>query len=326
MRPHFLTVAAFLFIAASASADVHFAQTVIDVGEVKAGLPLMRRFHFSNTGGETAHIIEVRASCGCLVPRLERRSFGPGEEGALLMEVHTLGQPAGPHTWTARVICRSGEQTGEIPLQLSARVVREVSVQPAELTIIADGPVQHEIRVSDLRLKRLAVRSATASSSKLQVRVFECPFANLDCAAWIVRIAVADDCPPGRYNESVVIHTDDPEYGALTVPVTLVKRDRSGLSVLPASVSVTVASDQPVPSQILLVRSNDGREVVVERVIADHPALTCTWARGPGVNATVKVQFDRQKIDSTSSQTSVRIHVRAPAEQVLSVPVSCQLK
>ena len=44
------------------------------------------RFAFANKGKETVTILEAKASCGCLAPRLSERRFKPGEEGNLELE------------------------------------------------------------------------------------------------------------------------------------------------------------------------------------------------------------------------------------------------
>src|SRR3954466_7723719 len=88
---------------AAARADLHFTQPAADLGEVRGGTPLTHRFTFVNQGPETVEITGVQASCGCLTPRVEKNTLPPGESGALLLEVHTLNQPAGPRNWKVRL-------------------------------------------------------------------------------------------------------------------------------------------------------------------------------------------------------------------------------
>src|SRR5437588_9280473 len=79
--------------ASSVRADLHFTQPHVQRGTVRSGVPLAHRFEFVNRGPGTVTITDLRASCGCLAPRLEKRSYQPGESGALLLEVNRLSQP-----------------------------------------------------------------------------------------------------------------------------------------------------------------------------------------------------------------------------------------
>src|SRR5947209_2533792 len=89
-------------------AELHFSQLEVDAGDVRAGVPLSHRFALVNTGPEVVEITEVRAGCGCLKPRLEPRRYQADEEGTLLLEVNTLSQPAGPHTFKVHIAYQSG--------------------------------------------------------------------------------------------------------------------------------------------------------------------------------------------------------------------------
>src|SRR5262249_35153224 len=138
-------------------ADLHFDGTTVKLGEIRAGVPLVSQFTFVNDGPGTVEVLEARPGCGCLVPLLEQRQFAPGQRGVIPLEIHTLGQPAGPHTWQLTLTYRDGEQFREKTLAVTATVVIEVSVQPASLTLFADGPVTHELTLTDLRPKPLAI-------------------------------------------------------------------------------------------------------------------------------------------------------------------------
>src|SRR5262245_50705349 len=110
-------------------AELRFAQPTVNAGVVRSGTPFKHCFSFVNAGREPVEILEARASCGCLSPRLEKRTLQPGEEGKIHVEINTLSQPAGSHTWTVHLKARCGDTMVEMPLQLSAELITEVSVQ-----------------------------------------------------------------------------------------------------------------------------------------------------------------------------------------------------
>jgi len=90
-----LNIAAVTTISAGpvpARADLRFTEPVANAGLVYAGVPLVHEFTFENQGPETVTIIEARASCGCLRPRLAPGNYRRGEKGGVILEVNTLSQ------------------------------------------------------------------------------------------------------------------------------------------------------------------------------------------------------------------------------------------
>src|SRR5690242_17786480 len=163
----------------AAAAGLHVLEPAVDAGEVRSGAPLAHRFAFVNDGPAPVVLTEVRAGCGCLTPRLEPagtalpHAYLPGERGALLVDINTLDQAPGPHTWHVTVRYRTTDEDHEADLQLSGRVVTEVAVRPASLTLFADAAVGHEIVLTDLRSHPLAVTAVRGSAPQVTGRVTE---------------------------------------------------------------------------------------------------------------------------------------------------------
>jgi hypothetical protein len=312
-----------------ARADLRFGQTQIEVGEVRSGAPLAQRFAFVNDGPAPVAITAVQPSCGCLTPRLEPagtllpHTYQPGEQGALLLEVNTLSQNQGVHTWHLVVRSETAGKPHGTELRVSGRVVTEVAVQPAELTVFADAAVAHEIVVTDLRPQPLHVTEVRGTAPGLTGRVTEqCRDA---AGRWVckVRLEVAGDYPEGRGQEILDIVTDDPTYRDLRVPLTVVKRGRQRLSASPSPVSLFLPPGQEIASRIVLVRDAADQAVVVDQVTADDPAIRCRWAQGPNHLATVKVQADRSRASGGTLRSAIRVHVSKPVDETLVVPVTC---
>jgi hypothetical protein len=302
-------------------AELRFDRPTIEVGEVRTGQPLAQRFAFVNEGPEAVEITDVRTSCGCLKSRFEQRAYQPGQSGTVVVEVHTLSQAPGPHTWTARVQYRQGSAHAEALLQVRARVVAEISVQPAALTIVADSAVNHDICISDTRRDSLAVRAVHSSSPRLTARLTNAGQNEPHQKSWSVRISVSDDFPPGRHEEAVVIYTDDPGYRELRVPITIMKRQPQRLAALPNQVTWTAAPDSPLPAQLVRVRDRDNQAVLIDRIVADNPAITCRWAPGPETMATVKILVDSRLLSGGAMRSAIHVHVGKPVREVLTIPV-----
>jgi hypothetical protein len=313
-----------LLAAGPARADLHFDQTTVHAGVIRSGPPHSQRYCFTNQSSTPIEIVNVRGSCGCLKPRLEKTTYQPGERGAVLLELNTLTADAGDRSWQVYVQYRSAGVVREAALSLIGQVTTEVMVQPAALTVNTDQRMTHEMVLTDQRPRPLAITELRTSSPGLKGHVGE--QLRDEQGRWVrkINLEVAVDFPEGRHDEVLDIITDDPLYRDLKVPVTVVKRSRQRLSTLPARVTLR-AVGQSVPSRIVLLRDNDGGAVVVQKAEPDHPAIRCAFARGPNRLSTLRITIDRAKAKSGRIQGVVRVQLAEPAGEVLTVPVSCEL-
>jgi hypothetical protein len=305
------------------AADLQFAAAAVDAGEVRCGAPLSQRFAFVNRGVGPVEIVEVRAGCGCLTPRLPQRIYQPGETGVLLLEVNTLSQDEGDHAWTCQVHYRSAGTSGQVPLEIRGRVIAEVTVRPAVLTIFAEGAIAHDVILTDRRPQPLVISELGTTSPRLTPRLVE-QGRNSD-GHWVrrFRLEAAADYPDGRHDEAFHILTRDPIYRDLKVPVTIVKRLPRRVTVLPAEVKLEAASGQALPSRLLRLRDRQDEQVMVEQITADDPAIACQWAPGPDKQATVKVRIDAARLTGDRLDSAIRITLGQPVRETIVVPVRC---
>jgi hypothetical protein len=323
MRRLVLVTTLLLVSPVSVRAELRFERPQADLGEVRGGKPLTYRFAFANTGDTFVEILEVKPGCGCLKPRLTHLRIAPKQAGAIEIDVNTLGQADGPHTWHTHITYRAGTSVKELTLSLKAHIVNDITVQPAAVTLFTGGVVSQEVVLTDRRRQPLRLTELRTSSPRLTARAGD-PFHD-DKGRLVYKIAVAPaaDCPDGRHEESLVLYTSDPEYRDLTVSVTIVKRPRQGLSAAPSEVTLMAAAGQPLPARIVQVRDPQDRPVQIESVTADDPAMTCRWAPGPGNAATLRIQVDRSRIQGDRFQSAV--HVRTRGERI-TIPVTCVLR
>jgi hypothetical protein len=307
-----------------AQADLRFSATMVHAGIVRTGTPLAHQFTFVNDGPGAVELIEAKPSCGCLRPSVTKQVYQPGEQGRLKLEVNTLSQAPGPHNWNVRLQYRIGESTYETVLQLSAKLITEVLVQPAAMVVIADKAANHEITLTDLRPQPLPITEVTASSPKLVARLSE-QFRDGN-GHWLRKISlqVADDYPDGRHDEVVEIHSSDPSYPSLKVPVTIVRRSEQHLTATPSQVSIAAPAGQAFPSKIVLIRSKKEQPVIVDQIASEDPAITCQWAPGPNNMATLKIQINREQLHASNFHSSVTVHVVKPVDERIVIPIDCK--
>ncbi len=306
-------------------AELECSQSVVDKGEVRSGLSLSHRFSFRNRGSQTVEITDVRPSCGCLAPKLEKRCLQAGESAELLLEVNTLTQPAGLHSWRITLLYKNGEVEQELPLYIRARIVTEITVEPPSLAIYTDSTIGHEITVIDRRTEPLMVRAVPTSSPYVRTHLGE--LHRDDAGHWrrTIRVEVTNDCPEGTHIETLRICTSDPLYSELKVPFTIFKRARRQVSAAPASVVLSQPANQPLPARIVLLSAAEDGEVHIDRIESDHPAIDCRWAQGPGHQATLKIRVDHKQIPGDRLRAAVHVHVSQPAAETITIPVSCLL-
>src|SRR5207249_836231 len=214
-------LSAFLCTVARAPAELEFRASSADAGEVKAGAPLSHKFAFVNRGLEVIQITGVESSCGCLIPRLEQRTFQPGEHGSILVEVSTLSPAPGPHTWQVKLTCQTGAKFSEVPLRLTARLVREIIIDPAAVNMFVDGPMQTQLRLTDTRTKPLQLHEVHSTLPGLQSELAGVERDNFGHPVYKVELMVDDNIAEGRHEEFISLFTNDPDYREIKVPVTI---------------------------------------------------------------------------------------------------------
>jgi hypothetical protein len=86
-----LTLVFALSGALAAQSKMVFETTELDFGELDAGKSVELTFKFKNAGNETLIITNINSSCGCTVPRIEKKEFRPGETGVIPIKFNSRG-------------------------------------------------------------------------------------------------------------------------------------------------------------------------------------------------------------------------------------------
>ncbi|MCE9561185.1 MAG: DUF1573 domain-containing protein [Planctomycetes bacterium] len=273
-----------------APAPLQCANPTAAKGDVKGGPPIVHAFELVHNGTGTLSITRVEAGCGCLRQSLTAKVLQPGERSSLTIDVNSLTQPDGPNRWQILVgykVEAPGvpQQTGELLLQITATLSREVSVSPPQLGFSTSGIASQQLTITDTRAKPLTVVKAGASSPHLAVEVG----AREAGKGQVVTVKLAAEAPPGHTDEIVTLLTDDPAYPELRVPVRVLKRPAGAVAATPDSVVVRFAAGQTEVSTLVQLRAADGKPVGVFGAESDHPGVTVKWSPGSGSVAVVRV-------------------------------------
>jgi hypothetical protein len=301
----------------AARADLRSDVPAVDLGAIRGGQKLTHCFELSNSGDKALEILDLRPGCGCLAPRIKQRSLQPGEKTTLVLELRTLGQAEGPHTWDLDVKYRSGAETRTLPLALRGTVHNEITVQPAILGLHVVKSVQQEITVTDTRPAPLHVLAAEARAPGVQIT-------RIDRSGKTTKILVSADAAqlaPGRHDGVISIVTDDPDYRQLLVPVVLTKSSKAAVRAIPEQVDLHVSAGVNSTSAIVRLRSTNDQPVRIAKIEPSDPALVSTWAAGPGNDATLKIQVQAGRLPQAAT-CHITVHFTGLISEPMIIPLA----
>lgn len=123
----------------TAQARLVFENTEVEIAADLTDTEAEVVFPFRNGGDEPVKIVGLRSSCGCTVPKLEKRDYAPGESGEI-RALFTFGKRTGSQHKRVRV------QTNEVPQGMYDLVFKtEIpvwgTVQPQMVRWPAGAPV-----------------------------------------------------------------------------------------------------------------------------------------------------------------------------------------
>ncbi|QEG29147.1 hypothetical protein GobsT_39360 [Gemmata obscuriglobus] len=320
----FILISALAVGQQGAPATFHCPAPTAAKGDVKAGRPLTHTFELVNASTGTVTVTKVEAGCGCLRQGVSASTLAPGEKTKLALEVNTLTQPDGPNRWQVSVSYQLHEpgaapRTGEVLLQITATLTREIAVNPPQLAFSTAGAAQKTLEVTDKRPKPLTVLKATSSAPHLTVEVG----AAVSAAAGRtqpITVKLAANAPAGHRDETVVLLTDDPDCPELRIPVRVLKRAVGPVTVTPDAVTARFAPGQTEVSTLVQLRSPEGKAFTVAGAEADFPGVGVKFSPGSGPVATVRVTVP-EALAKQPGRCNVRVRLGESGGEV-SIPVS----
>jgi hypothetical protein len=320
-----------IFLAASSFttqpiAPLYCPESLVAKGDVKGGPPLVHAFELTHRGTGTLTITRVEASCGCLRQSLSCGVLQPGEKATLTLEVNTLTQPIGHNRWQVTVGYKietpgSPTQSGEVLLQITATVSREVVVNPPQLGFSTTGAASQTLTITDQRAKPLNVVKATTSNPHLTVEVAPRIATAAGGNSQTLTIKLAESMPAGHSDETVLMFTDDPLYPEFRVPVRVLKRLPCAVVATPETVAIRFSRDQNELSTLVQLRNAEGKPVTITSVESDHPGVTVKWSMGSGSVAVVRITVT-EAAATQSGRCQVRVKLLEKTTDELVIPVA----
>lgn len=104
------------------TAFIKFTETEHDFGKVKSGERIACFFNYENTGDADLVVTSASASCGCTVPKYDRKPVPPGGKGTLEVVFDTSGREG---MQTKTIVIQSNAENNLVILRIIAEVVDE---------------------------------------------------------------------------------------------------------------------------------------------------------------------------------------------------------
>lgn len=299
--------------------QLQFEKTSVDRGEIKSGVPLIETFKLKNANAHSITIVSLTGSCGCLKPTISSQVILPGESAEIQFEVNTLTQPPGPNRWklALRYRLENGKEIDQA-LELTASITREVKIEPAALIVVTTEAMRRDITVASSANKPIIANRVTSSTPHLTAKLLTETASPANTQ--VVRVEFDSDAPAGDHQGFVSIFTNDPDHAEIRVPIQIIKRSPKEVQASPDELSLRLATDQRTASGIIRLKDGQGREVLVEKAEADHPALSTKHVPGPGKMSTLRITVN---VDSESRRGEgiVRVTLKSPEAKTVSIPV-----
>jgi len=305
-----------------AEGPLRFDPPELELGELRTGQEVEHRVKLVNQGPTPIEVQAVTASCGCLRVWQVPTRVPAGGTAELNLAVHTLSAPAGPQNWQVKVGWGGSAGLQTLALPVRATVRQEVVLQPPMLRVNSSGATRHELVVVDHRPSTFRIVRAVTSSPCLRISE---PVERTDATGRRVRaltLTIDGQLPPGRYEEQVVIHTDDPVHRELRVLVDVTRRGGQRVEALPEQLELVLPAADARASRVVVLRDLRGRPVEIESLETSHPALSARGPEGEAATASIRLEVRGDLIKQDRLEGEVVVRMVAPAGEKVTIPVT----
>lgn len=219
MLKYVAPLALLLFLAAPAAAQLSFAATTHDFGEIVEGAEAQHTFVFTNDGAEPVKLRAVRPSCGCTAPSFTTDVVAPGATGEIVVAYDSKGRP-GPFRKSIHVTAEAGEESVKETLYITGTVEQEslttAAAQGSVLfdtdafdfgTVAADREASHVFKMQHAGQRPIRITEAKSHPEGLHVVVPTAPVFADDLVD--IRVTLPAGAAEGPFDYAIVLTTDD---------------------------------------------------------------------------------------------------------------------
>lgn len=251
-----------------------FSQYLVDEGAPPVRPVYTANFYFHNTSEKVVTIKELRPSCGCLNPKLEKKEYQPGEEGHFSIRVDPTKEKPGPREYFVDVVYED-PQPQEI--RVTYKLVlpqKSVEITPKALVFyqLSNQETVQDVKISDYRSRHFKILSMESTSPLVRAMLVNEQEDDAGNKHHELQVIVNGKVPEGTSRAIINIQTDDPQFNRLQIPIIVsgpkpkVSKDDLPLKLDPPSLYLKAEADgtantslrfydfQPTPAELSDVR------------------------------------------------------------------------
>ena len=252
-----------------------FASDTQDAGEIFDQDDVVLNYLFRNTGSGPLTITQVKTSCGCTVPELDKKTYMPGESGTL----NVTFDPKGKSGTVARniTIFTDSETTPSKTLIVRALVKPIVVMDPKIVPFEAvqkgeTATKEFKIygRTDDFKVTRATVGDPDVFDIEIEDKG-ETEYRGENLRLSIVRVTVKDTARPDNHRTDITIRTNDERRSIMSG--TVIARVLGDLKLDPVRLTVGRMIVGDTFEKQFHVKSNSGTEFNLESVAFNTIAL-----------------------------------------------------
>ncbi|HMP79370.1 MAG TPA: DUF1573 domain-containing protein [Pirellulaceae bacterium] len=300
-----------------------------DFGVVPKASAQRHTFQFTNTLDSDLMLSGVRASCGCIKPKVLTPVVKPGENAELLIEFDTKNFD-GVRSATATLSLQRTSpyrEYSEIQFTIKGVIRRDVVVEPLAIefgSMLVGNPTQRVITVKYAGNPQWQLVNVACSNSNIQLNVEE---TRRDVVArrvdYQITVTVPGDHPVGSFLDDLTLTTSDASNQILRVPIS--GHMKQPIQAAPIALGVIDRGEKIVKKLII----NGERPFEISSIHATSPRLKFSESSGEKtlhvIEYSVDTSTDGEIVDQitifTTDPNQSEIVVRFEAQVVPSTVV-----
>lgn len=290
-----------------AAPEMQIESPVYDFGVIRKDGEYNAVFVLKNSGDSELTIGDIKAGCGCTIPKLTKKEIAPGES----VEMDVVFRSAG---WTGRQrkiikLFSNDPSARETELALLADIRRDIEISRQSIVLVGSvaGPLPQ-------RTINLTGRSDGRPYRIINVDGSDVPFAEVEWKAvtpgrdYQIEISTAKEAMrPGALREGrLVVTTDHPDFASIELKIGL--HITSEIMTVPATIRLSDNGDGIAIPFYLYVRSVNRSPIIVEevRIPGGEGRVEITPLR----SGQAKIEVSNVPLDSVANGAHLLVNVR----------------
>jgi hypothetical protein len=283
--------------------QVDVTPKVANLGVIWQGDKAVCSFKIQNTGRSELHIIDVRASCGCMITQLDKKILAPGDSANLKLTYESAGKIQKPKDITKRLHIVTNADPSITFMGIKAKVRPRFVVLPKSISM--SGSVYTDLSALTQRIKiqflddpKTVLTSIKTSVPWLSIKNCPTPTGNIESRNEFITVELNVSSLPSAMGPNVaeaLLYTNNSNYPLIRIPVRF--NIEGDYEVLPNKIFMGVQE----PNKKV------ARSIRIRRILKDKPFTISTVYSD---NLLVKVTEISEAI---SDEQSFNVQITTPS-------------